>query len=180
MSLTRDPSTALVYKIPPAWTDWLSWACNTHWRWVRAWVDNHHPCRLDLPVLTQTAALCIACPSAQVPPKPYRLKGFGQKQAMSEITKSYPLEIWRKLGRNRLMLLANHCLCNIWSKWRVKSTRKLFHEKHWVKAISLDTKYPILFKFCRRRQCTMHMLVNEAGCICWPPPPPLPLPMGVM
>ena len=69
-----------------------------------------------LAVLTQTAALCIACPSAQVPPKPYRLKGFGQKQAMSEITKSYPLEIWRKLGRNRLMLLANYCLCNIWSK----------------------------------------------------------------
>ena len=66
-----------------------------------------------LAILTQTDALCIACPSAQVPPKPYRLKGFGQKQAMSEITKSYPLEIWRKLGRNRLMLLANYCLCNI-------------------------------------------------------------------
>ena len=135
-----------------------------------------------LAVLTQTDALCIACPSAQVPPKPYRLKGFGQKQATSEITKSYPLEIWRKLGRNRLMLLANYCLCNIWSKKRVKSTRKLFHKKHWVKAISVDTKYPILSKykeFCWRKQCTVHMLVNEAGCIRWPPPP-LPLPMGVM
>ena len=180
MSLTRDPSTALVYKIPPAWTDWLSWACNTHWGCVCARVDNHHPCcphsdRCPLHSLPK-------CPSAQVPPKPYRLKGFGQKQATSEITKSYPLEIWRKLGRNRLMLLANYCLCNIWSKKRVKSTRKLFHKKHWVKAISVDTKYPILSKykeFCWRKQCTVHMLVNEAGCIRWPPPP-LPLPMGVM